>query len=758
MRFTSERLYGSLWSILAQAVAAVWASESVASAVKTSVSKRSCFGVRLDGNVYTAESCCDIKKHGVGGDPRCWGWDEELGEEASFKRCCVSELLGERLLEDRPPLIVDFLLEVHPDVPSLWFQARELCTEQSPPCTRAEVFFSDLRLSPDGRQFLMSSEEEAPKRAIIDVGAHVQSQYLQKFQEDPHTVLFAFEPDRASLRYQRDFAERTLSPSALRRLWLLPAAVGLQPGLAVLNRANRFFDGQCSSLLAFRTDAVAWEGCTEGTGRDVVSTLPLAEILRRLPDSIQEVELKIDVQGFELQTIVSAGDELARVSKLKVELQDVRQGDPRMRYLGQHNKDEVVALLKDRGFKLASCDPYSNDAKLIKETDCYFERDEGYPHPLTSSISQSVVRAPALHLVTFADGTPFVEVQKLLDESAEQAGFASHAGWNFSSFLRSTAEFEVNPLNRIATPASTGDAQEFLPFNWRWWKPYVILVSLRNAAPGDWIVYQDSCSYVPKGFSADHAPALADLVKRLETLGSHALVGTVLPRSIGWEWKQRCVPNYSLGPDVANRVDQSSVVVAMCTALAHMAICPQKDAQCCIDFQERAMLQNSWMLWRKDTRSEELLMAWLRWNVDRMAMTAMPLADQSLLQILAHHEATRARADAGHTQDIFVVRPHLPSEPESKKKMGRRDSPVNQLKHLGNVLYAMGSASPEHVRARGEGGRHDLGGRHGGRTARTSGADGLPTVELVPLQELGAAAWHEGNTERAAWELSLCNE
>lgn len=198
----------------------------------------------------------------------------------SFERCCTEELLSTRLLADRPPLILDLLLDFHPEPAKLWTEARSFCADVESGCQHAEVYFSGVHVSRvTGHLQPRDTDLAGVTRAFLDVGAHVQSRFLERLDNESDMLLIAFEPDRASAKYQLDYAKNTLSPAAQKRFWLLPTAVGPTMGLSVLHRANNYFDGQCSSLLEFRADAVAWEGCTLQTGKDIVSMMPLVEVL-----------------------------------------------------------------------------------------------------------------------------------------------------------------------------------------------------------------------------------------------------------------------------------------------------------------------------------------------------------------------------------------------------------------------------------------------------------------------------------------------
>lgn len=679
---------------------------------------QSCFGVRRDGHVYTAESCCDVRRHGLQGNLQCWGYDEELSEVTSFERCCVEELLGARLLADRPPLIVDLLLDLHPQPQSLWGRAWELCASIASGCRHAEVYFSGLQVSEaSGRlkdRSAARSEGVVPESelttALVDVGAHVKSRYLERLEADPATLLIALEPDRMSCRYHLDYARQTLSASALRRFWLLPAAVGSTLDLSVLHRANHFFDGQCSSLLEFRADAVAWDGCTQQTGIDIVSMIPLSDILHRLPESIVDVELKVDVQGYDLQVVLSAGAELKRVSRLTIEVQDLPPEDPRVRYVGQRSRADIEAALRDHGYEIQHCEPYNEQSAFIKETDCHFVR--------TPSVGAEgggpLFGERRVHLVTFADDEPFSTVQRLMDESSMLAGFSSHSLWNLEEVMRRLADGRPNALSDI-------ESGSWLPFNARWWKPFIILEKLysEEVKVGDWVAYQDSTKYVPQGFDPGHARLLNDTLDGCKHGIGDVLAGVALPQSIQWEWSQRCVQNYCLSRDEWSAVTHADMLRIFCDVLTRLRLCPgdSKDAMlaCCVAVGRQPMLQNAWVVLRKGASSIAFVKEWLRWNVNADIMRAMPFADQSLFELVAHN--------ASHRIGLQIVHSAALSNPLLQQDtIGQQDTPTNRLKHLGVALEQLDSAK----------------------------------AQLIPLASVGVAEWHEEAVEPGRWQRSLC--
>ena len=172
----------------------------------------------------------------------------------------------------------------------------------------------------------------------IDVGAHEGETTINFAAARPDLVVYAFEPNLS-------VASRTMG--RLRNFVMLPFAVSTQDGTAEFKLSR--FDAS-SSLLEMQRDVQAkWVG---GGGQlDVVDrfqvpTIRLDTFMDRV--GIAHVDfLKVDAQGADLDVIRSAGDRLADIERIKLE---VTKGE--QLYEGAATADEVMAFMSQNGFQL----------------------------------------------------------------------------------------------------------------------------------------------------------------------------------------------------------------------------------------------------------------------------------------------------------------------------------------------------------------------------------------------------------------------
>ena len=172
----------------------------------------------------------------------------------------------------------------------------------------------------------------------IDVGAHEGETTLNFAAARPDLIIYAFEPNLS-------VAARTMG--RLRNFVMLPMAVAMTDGTAEFKLSR--FDAS-SSLLEMHEDVLAkWIG---GPGQlDVVErlqvhTIRLDTFMNRM--GIDHVDfLKIDAQGADLDVVRSAGDRLADITRIKLE---VTKGE--QLYEGAATPEIVMAFMTDHGFKL----------------------------------------------------------------------------------------------------------------------------------------------------------------------------------------------------------------------------------------------------------------------------------------------------------------------------------------------------------------------------------------------------------------------
>lgn len=172
----------------------------------------------------------------------------------------------------------------------------------------------------------------------IDVGAHEGETTIRFAALRPDLIIYAFEPNLA-------VASRTMG--RLRNFVMLPFAVSTSDGTAEFKLSA--FDAS-SSLLEMHSDVLAkWiggPGQLDVVDRFQVPTIRLDTFMNRM--GIAHVEfLKVDAQGADLDVVRSAGDRLADIDRIKLE---VTKGE--QLYEGAATTEEVVAFMTEHGFHL----------------------------------------------------------------------------------------------------------------------------------------------------------------------------------------------------------------------------------------------------------------------------------------------------------------------------------------------------------------------------------------------------------------------
>ena len=156
-------------------------------------------------------------------------------------------------------------------------------------------------LGPDGRFQLPARV----RRAWIDVGAH-HLETTREQLENPDLALIAVEPLEGAWQHWPD---RT-------RLIALPVALSTERGW--LDFHVNESDATSSLLKTVPGNVVPEHTRTVETRK--VPALRLEDVLERVPDGIDIEYLKTDVQGHDLQVLRSAGDQIRRVGRIRVEV------------------------------------------------------------------------------------------------------------------------------------------------------------------------------------------------------------------------------------------------------------------------------------------------------------------------------------------------------------------------------------------------------------------------------------------------------
>ncbi len=200
-------------------------------------------------------------------------------------------------------------------------------------------------------------------RTIVDVGANRGQFALAARHYFPESRIVAFEPlARPAATWRSVFAGDV-------RASLVDSALGPMAGDAVIHVAGR---DDSSSLLPI---TAAQDELFPGTAQVGTETVKVARLVDHLP--LAEIEapalLKIDVQGFELQALAGCENALDRFDWAYVECSFIEL------YAGQAFADEVIAWLRDRGFRLCGIHHMTYDAGRAVQGDFLFARSNELP-------------------------------------------------------------------------------------------------------------------------------------------------------------------------------------------------------------------------------------------------------------------------------------------------------------------------------------------------------------------------------------------
>ena len=173
-------------------------------------------------------------------------------------------------------------------------------------------------------------------RTVVDIGANRGQFALVARQCQSQARVISFEPlPAAAATFCAVFADDD-------RVTLHEVAIGPVPGNATIHISRR---DDSSSLLPITATQVALFPGTAEVATAIVRVAPLREFI-----SAAKIEapalLKVDVQGYELQALRGCEDLLNRFAYVYAECSFMEL------YAGQALADEVIAWLRERGFKL----------------------------------------------------------------------------------------------------------------------------------------------------------------------------------------------------------------------------------------------------------------------------------------------------------------------------------------------------------------------------------------------------------------------
>jgi len=171
---------------------------------------------------------------------------------------------------------------------------------------------------------------------VVDIGANRGQFALVARQCQPDARVISFEPlPAAASKFRAVFANDD-------RVTLHEVAIGPVPRDATIHVSQR--DDSSSLLPITSTQAALFPG-TEETATATVRVAPLREFIQA-PDILPPALLKVDVQGYELEALRGCEDMLGQFAYVYVECSFVEL------YGGQALADEVIAWLRERGFRL----------------------------------------------------------------------------------------------------------------------------------------------------------------------------------------------------------------------------------------------------------------------------------------------------------------------------------------------------------------------------------------------------------------------
>ncbi|HEX5325621.1 MAG TPA: FkbM family methyltransferase [Acetobacteraceae bacterium] len=201
-------------------------------------------------------------------------------------------------------------------------------------------------LPPRHRNAPAPPRQPRPQRVWIDVGAHHGEHSRKAAEEDPGLVVHAFEP---LPMLHRAFA--TAPPNFHAHAVAVAETDGIVPF-----HINRF-DAASSMLPLDSTAQACWiDGDLLHEQRVIqVPATRLDSFLAR--NEIAKVEfLKIDAQGADLAVVRSAGQRLADIDRIQLEVAVT----PRQLYIGAADRDTIVGFLAEHRFRLISAERQSH--------------------------------------------------------------------------------------------------------------------------------------------------------------------------------------------------------------------------------------------------------------------------------------------------------------------------------------------------------------------------------------------------------------
>ncbi|MEQ8968464.1 MAG: FkbM family methyltransferase [Azospirillaceae bacterium] len=216
-------------------------------------------------------------------------------------------------------------------------------------------------------------------RTVVDIGANRGQFAVFAAELFPEATIHAFEPlAEPADRFARVFRGES-------RVHLHRAALGPESGRAAIHVSAR---ADSSSLLPITERQTAVFPGTQEVATQEIAVATLGDHLRA-EDLRAPALLKIDVQGFERQAIEGCGALLDAFDHVYIECSFVEL------YAGQALADEIVGLLRGRGFALAGIHnpTFGKDGEAI-QADFLFRRAAARAPSLSVVGAEAVRTAP----------------------------------------------------------------------------------------------------------------------------------------------------------------------------------------------------------------------------------------------------------------------------------------------------------------------------------------------------------------------------
>jgi FkbM family methyltransferase len=244
-----------------------------------------------------------------------------------------------------------------PDFDLFFLRLRKLAALAADPFFRRAFLAGGVAPAIEHRAIL----KKLPFDFVVDVGANRGQFSLLCRRLNPQAGIVAFEPQAGPAKiYRKAFAGDA-------RTRLVQSALGPERGEIAMNISGQ---DDASSLLAISQTQIDNFPGTGAVAQERVRIGPLTDFVAPSEMGTRSL-LKLDVQGFELEVLKSAEPIMRRFAWIYAECSYVAL------YEGQALAGEIVAYLKDHGFRLAGrFNPsYARTDGSLLQADLLFERE-----------------------------------------------------------------------------------------------------------------------------------------------------------------------------------------------------------------------------------------------------------------------------------------------------------------------------------------------------------------------------------------------